>query len=501
MILGLARAALTFALVTTSATARPPQPADVGIWSIYGSTGGFARDDQVSGRGALTVKAPAVSGEEWAVGASMPIPDALPHGQSFNAIFWARAAHPIRTTVTLQAAAPDYPIFATTTVDLTPQWRQYVVSGVPQKDLAAGSQLLAVRLGKASADVTLGPVLFQPGAIDQKQVRAAFARFRPAEIVQDVRIPSGPGVVLAGRLRLPGLHGKGPFPVVLLLAGSGRSGRGVFPLLEQRLLADGIATFDYDKRGVGESTGVLEDTLEQVERDAANVVTWLRARPELLPHRVAVLGLSQGGVVSPALASADPDIAAVVMLAGIVAPRQTLVFDQMAHQLSVAGIARDKADHMVAATRTLLEAKDTNQPDSVVASSRQALAQAVTSGGLSADDVKAAVANLDSPVTLSAYRLDLVGTLAKIRAPVLALYAEKDDLVPTATSLPFAKAALRANPDATVIEIPNTNHGFQLPGSDPAGKPQWTGAVASAPGVADLICRWLEVRLHAHTRK
>jgi len=496
MAFGLGYMALTLALVA----ADRPRLTDVGMWSVYGSAAAFSRDDHVAGHGALTVKRPTTPGDEWAAGAIMPIPEALPHDRTFNAIFWARAPRPIRTTVTIQAEAPDYPILVSTTVDLTPRWQQYVITGVPKKDLAPGSQQLVVRLGKADADVALGPVLFQPGTIDQKQVRIAFARFQPAEIVQDVRVPSESGVILAGRLRLPGRHGKGPVPVVLLLPGAGRSGRGVFPLLEQRVLTDGIATFDYDKRGVGESTGVLEDTLEQVERDAANVVTWLRARPEILPRRVAIVGLSQGAIVAPALASADPDIAAVVMLAGVVAPREELVFDQMAHQLTAVGFKKEAADGAVAATRALLEAKDANRPIATIIAARQVLTDALSAGGLPAADIKAAVANIDSPVALSAYRLDLVGRLAQIRAPVLALYAEKDELVDTAASLPFAKRALRANPDATVMVIPETNHGFQLPRKDSAGKLEWTGAVASAPGVADLICRWLDVRLRGRKR-
>ena len=493
----LARIALALALIAAPAGAGSAQLADVGTWNVYGSTTAFTRDDRVAGHGALTVRPPATPGAEWDAGAIMAIPGSLPHGQPFTAYFWARAARSIAINVTLQGAAAPYPIIATSAVDLTPEWRQYAVTATPQQDLPAGSQQLVVRLGRAAADVTLGPVLLTPGNIDQRQARAAFAHFQPAQTVQDVHVSSDPGVILAGRLRLPGRHARGRVPVVLLLAGAGRSGRGVFPLLEQRLLAAGIATFDYDKRGVGESTGTYEDTLEQVERDATNVIAWLRARPEILPDRVAVLGLSQGAIVSPSLAAADPRIAAVVMLAGVVAPRQILIFDQMAHQLAVGGIAKDSADHMVAATRALLEAKDTNQPDTVVAAARQALADSLASGGLSADETKAAVANLNSPATLSAYRLDLVGMLAKIRVPVLALYAERDDLVPTATSMPFAKTALRTNPDATVIEIPATNHGFQLPQTAPSGKPEWTGAVASAPGVADLICRWLDERLHA----
>lgn len=498
MALGLARTALAFAFIAAPAAAQPAHPADVGTWTVYGSTSTYTRDDRIPGRGAVTVKAPTVPGEEWAVAATMPVPGALAGGQPFTAVFWARAARPITTNVTLQAATAPYAVVTTTPIDLTSHWRRYVFTATPRQDLAAGSQNFVVRLGKASADVTLGPVLFAPGAIGPNQVSAAFAHFRPSQNVEDVHVPTDPGVVLAGRLRLPGRYGKGPFPVVLLLAGSGRSGRGVFPLLEQRLLADGIATFDYDKRGVGESTGTYEDTLEQVARDAAAVIAYLRSRPEILPHRVAIAGLSQGGVVSPAIGAADPDIAAVVMLAGIVAPRQALVFDQMEHQLLAAGIDKQAAGKMVAATRVFLVAKDTNQPPAAVAAARQGLADALAAGGLPPDVVKEALANIDSPVTLSGYRQDLVGTLAKVRAPVLALYAEKDDLVPTASSLPAAKAALRDNPDATVIEIPDTNHGFQQPQAEPDGKPQWTGAVASAPGVADLICRWLDLRLHAN---
>lgn len=499
-----ALAALTFvpfALTATPAVTPQAQPADVGKWSVYGSRFGFSRDDQVPGHGALTVKPPAAPGEDWTAGAIMPVTDALPHGERFSGVFWARAARPISTTVTIQGEAPNYAIFASTVAELTPQWRQYVVTGIPQQDLRAGSQSLVVRLGKASADVTLGPLLFQRGTVDQKRIQSAFAHFKPAEIVEDVRVPSEPGVVLAGRLRLPGQHGKGPFPVVLLLAGSGPSGRGVFPLLEQRLLADGIATFDYDKRGVGDSTGTLIDTLEQVEQDAIAAVAYLRSRPEILTNRIAIAGLSQGAIVGPTLAATDRDVAAVVMMAGIAGSRQEVVFDQMAHQLAAAGIGKEASARMIAATRTFLDAKDANRPAAEVTAARQALADALAAGGLSPDEVKAGLANLDSPVAVSGYRLDASGTLAKVRAPVLALYAEKDDIVPTPTSLPAAKAALRNNPDATVIEIPNTNHGFQQFQGEIAGKPQWTGPVASAPGVADLICRWLDLRLHANKRR
>ncbi len=67
-------------------------------------------------------------------------------------------------------------------------------------------------LGLAGSEITLGPVAFLRGTVDRTTAARAFANFRPAEIVVDVRVPSEPGVTLAGTLRLPTGNGDGPFP-------------------------------------------------------------------------------------------------------------------------------------------------------------------------------------------------------------------------------------------------------------------------------------------------
>ena len=100
------------------------------------------------------------------------------------------------------------------------------------------------------------PILAGPDRSETAQVRA-----------EEVRIESEPGVVLAGELRLPPAADKQP-PVVLLLGGGGPSPRGIYPLLEGRLLADGIATLSFDKRGVGQSTGTFADAMEPQQRDS-----------------------------------------------------------------------------------------------------------------------------------------------------------------------------------------------------------------------------------------
>src|SRR3954467_10300317 len=62
----------------------------------------------------------------------------------------------------------------------------------------------------------------------------------PRAIATDVRIPSGPGVNVAGALYLPAGHGKGPYPLAVLIQGRGPNGRGGFSEIIKRLATDGI---------------------------------------------------------------------------------------------------------------------------------------------------------------------------------------------------------------------------------------------------------------------
>src|SRR5690606_31857908 len=68
------------------------------------------------------------------------------------------------------------------------------------------------------------------------------------------------GITLAGTLTMP--NGKGPFPTIVLVAGSGPNDRNEeilghkpFLVLADYLTKNGYAVLRYDKRGVAESTG------------------------------------------------------------------------------------------------------------------------------------------------------------------------------------------------------------------------------------------------------
>ncbi|MPV39140.1 alpha/beta hydrolase family protein [Georgenia subflava] len=127
---------------------------------------------------------------------------------------------------------------------------------------------------------------------------------------------------LAGTLTTPA--GTGPFPTVLLIPGSGPVDRdsdhkrmplGVTRELAEALDRAGVATFRYDKRGVGQSTGRWRAAgfLDNID-DARAALDTARARPEVDADQVILLGHSEGALLATAVAGATGTVAGVVLV-------------------------------------------------------------------------------------------------------------------------------------------------------------------------------------------
>ena len=140
---------------------------------------------------------------------------------------------------------------------------------------------------------------------------------------EEVRFKSGE-LTLAGTLAVPEVSGA--VPAVLMLPGSGQTDRDdnakalaidVFPQLSTAIERQGLATFRYDKRGVGASEGdYFSSDFDDRLTDAVAAVEWLRARPEVDASRVIALGHSEGALLSVRLAAGAAPVAGAVLLAG-----------------------------------------------------------------------------------------------------------------------------------------------------------------------------------------
>ena len=165
---------------------------------------------------------------------------------------------------------------------------------------------------------------------------------------ENLRFNSG-NLALFGTLTK--VHEAGLSAVVLLLPGSGQIDRDdnskqlqidLFPQLIPHLSREGLATFRYDKRGVGESEGDFWETgLEDLLADAKQAVSWLKTRDDIDSSKVYVLGHSEGALLAMRVAAEDPSIAGVVLLAGSAKTgEETIVWQTKKISESITGLNR-----------------------------------------------------------------------------------------------------------------------------------------------------------------
>ena len=140
---------------------------------------------------------------------------------------------------------------------------------------------------------------------------------------QEVTFKSG-GLQLSGTLRLPDTSDQKA--AVLLVAGSGQVDRNenhrklqinALGMIADDLEKRRIATFRYDKRGVGASGGNYWETgfYDNIS-DAAAALVYLKSDSRLGGVPVFVLGHSEGALICTRLAAEGQGIAGAVLVAG-----------------------------------------------------------------------------------------------------------------------------------------------------------------------------------------
>ena len=92
----------------------------------------------------------------------------------------------------------------------------------------------------------------------------------------------------------------------------------LFVKAARALCAAGMNVLRFDFRGSGESDGGFEEmTIEGEIADALAALERVRAEPTVDPDRVALLGLSLGGLVAACAAARDQSVSALVLWAAV----------------------------------------------------------------------------------------------------------------------------------------------------------------------------------------
>lgn len=133
---------------------------------------------------------------------------------------------------------------------------------------------------------------------------------------QDLVIPTVEGEI-GGSLILT----QNPDPLMILISGSGSQRRDqnvagfrVFGELSEQLYLAGYQTFRYDDRGVGQSSGSADATLNELAEDLSNVINYLRNNYSGRFSELILAGHSQGGLVA-SLAAQRTAVDGIIYLA------------------------------------------------------------------------------------------------------------------------------------------------------------------------------------------
>ncbi|MBF9142436.1 alpha/beta hydrolase family protein [Hymenobacter properus] len=313
------------------------------------------------------------------------------------------------------------------------------------------------------------------------------------------------GITLAGTYTVPA--GKGPFPAVALLTGSGPEDRNEtilghqpFAVLADYLTRHGVAVLRFDDRGVGQSGGTLQGTTSaDYTTDAQAALAWLRAQPGVKKNHTGLLGHSQGGTAAIGAAGQQGGPDFLVLLAAPALPGDELIVQQVLSLAKVSGVDAVQLLYVERAQRQVIEVIEQNPNDE---QARAKLRPLLNYGQSTDPSFLAQVESQIDVATSPDYRHLLADrpaqTLAKVHCPVLALGGSKDRQVPAPQNLAATAAALKTagNRDVTVKELPDLNHLFQTAGT---GGPEEYGTIEEtfSPSALQLIGDWIA----QHTRK
>lgn len=319
--------------------------------------------------------------------------------------------------------------------------------------------------------------------------------YREEEVTFD---DAAANVRLAGTLTLP--KGSGPFPAVVLIAGSGPNTRNeplfnhqIFLVLADYLTKQGIAVLRFDKRGTGASTGdYAKATTEDFADDAGAGFNFLKARNDIDARHVGLIGHSEGGLIAPIVAARNSSVAFIVLMAGPGVDGAHILSEQLRLISKSMGVSDEKIEKQSAMQAEAI-AIITTEKDPAVMDAK--LHKLLGDAGLPKDAADATIKMATSDWMREFFSLDPTVALRQVHCPVLAIGGSKDLQVPADESLSAIKAALHDNPDVEIKELPDLNHLFQ---TAKTGSPLEYGTIEEtiSPSALTLISSW--VLRHAH---
>jgi len=295
-----------------------------------------------------------------------------------------------------------------------------------------------------------------------------------------------PFTVLSGHWSLPGMlsipHGSGPYPAIVLVHGSGPNDMDeslgvnkMFKDLAWGLASRGIAVLRYTKRSHKYGAQGADDpntfTLkDETIDDARAAVAMLAAMPEINSKRIYIAGHSLGAYAGPRIASGDPQIAGLILMAGNTRPIADLIVEQTRYEVGLSGPITPAGQRAIDLAET--SAREFTNPD-------------LKPGMM----VNFLGIPLPASYVLDMRSYDQAEVAASLKIPILLLQGERDYNV-SMVDFDGWKKALAGHRNATFRAYPALDH-FFLPGTGPSSPMQYMKPNHVELDVVEDIAGWV----------
>jgi uncharacterized protein len=256
---------------------------------------------------------------------------------------------------------------------------------------------------------------------------------------------------LPGTLTVP--NGAGPFPVVLLVHGSGPNDQDEslgpnrpFRDIAEGLATKGVAVLRWDKRTLHlGGIDVKPDDItvkEEYLDDVAMAVAFAKTQPNLDPKRIFVLGHSQGGWLLPWFLEQSPDVRGGIALAANARHMLDVLVPQYEY------LAKLDDDRIGPLEQVQID----SVRDKVLHAKEKTLAR---------DKPKSELPlNIPAAYWLALQSYDAVAAAKKIKQPLLFLNGGRDYQVTVKDELELWKTGLAGRADTETKVYPTLNHAF-----------------------------------------
>ena len=315
--------------------------------------------------------------------------------------------------------------------------------------------------------------------------------------VEEVTFQTG-DVTLRGWFVKP--DGPGPHPAVVLLHGAGpQTGDGMpAKIYGNAFLRSGIAILTYDKRGVGGSGGSFRrNRYRDFIDDGISAVRYLQSRSDVAAGSIGLFGSSESGWFAPEIALRAGDVAYIINRVAPALPWIETNLWENRHELLKAGVEGETLEESLRlreqAWRFYLELD----------------ADPALANGETWRRIDAELAAFDREhrgnyiPKLTEYDPEYYKSLAafigydpqpyieQIRIPMLYVYAEADEIVPTADSVAYLQALpTTVGRNIEIRVLPGLDHTMFSAGG------VVSGSITDA-AFLDMIGRWAAAEVKA----